>query len=114
MARKEYEALHLLPAVVAENVCLKPYEGQEFSNPSPREVARVEALRQKLTDEQIRAFYEYADAKCRIAYESKAKWFMDCLKGERGRDQLYVWMTHWMVAYLMGVRLPTGDVLALC
>jgi len=50
---------------------------------------------------QIAEFVHQVNERCKAAYKAKAKWFDECLKGESGRDQLYMWVTHWLASYLM-------------
>lgn len=105
MARKRlYDELALWPYVVAEAVCEQPYKS-EFSAQltNPDEVARIEAKRQKMTRAEIEAFATRADERCRLAYEAGADWLVKCVtcKGTTGRDQLYVYMRHWLHAYLI-------------
>jgi hypothetical protein len=99
-----YEALPFLPYLIAETICEQEYKMQEFSEGmrSEKDIAPVEEKRKAMTFEQIREFGTQCDARCRAAYTAKAKWFMDCVnaKANYGRDQLYVWLRHWMVAYL--------------
>jgi len=99
-----YEELPFLPYLIAETICEQEYKMQEYSEGmrTQRDIEPVEAKRKAMTFEQIRDFGTKCDAKCRQAYEAKAKWFMDCVnaKGNAGRDQLYVWLRHWMVVYL--------------
>jgi len=105
MKKTPYERLALIPEIVAEAVCRYPYTGAEWSlqnRPSQKEIAEVEDKRQVMTIEQEREFSDRCGARCRAAYERNAKWFMECVKakGDRGRNQLYVWMSHWLVSYL--------------
>lgn len=101
---KTYDSLPLVAIIIADTVAGRPYTGSELSerSRSPVEVAKIEALRQKMTHDQAREFAEICDARCMAAFEAKAKWFMDCVKAKdnRGRDQLYVWISHWLAAYL--------------
>jgi hypothetical protein len=100
----KYEDLPFLPWLIGETVCQREYKGQEFrpGTVSSQWIAKYEALRKKMTEAQIRDFGLHVDWKCKAAYEAKAKWFMKIIKakGNAGRDQLYVWATHWMVAWL--------------
>jgi hypothetical protein len=102
--RLAYESLPFLPNIIAETICSRPYTEQEYSQAlrSLDRAAKVEALRQQMTPAQVREFAEICDARCKQAYEAGADWFMKCVKarGNRGRDQLYIWLTHWMAAYL--------------
>ena len=67
-------------------------------------MARVEALRQKMTPERIAEFARLVDEKCRAAYEKRAPWFMKIAqsKTNAGRDQLYIFVAHWLHAFLLG------------
>lgn len=101
--RTPYEQLTLLPSVIAKTVCEQEYRMQEMSEAArcDREVAKTESLRKAMTPEQVEEFACICDASCKAAYESKAKWFMQCVRrGNQGRDQLYVWLRHWMAAFL--------------
>ena len=102
-----YNHLPLLAYPIAEAVCETPFES-EFSDrgTSSEEVARVEALRQKMTRSQIGGFARRIDDHCREAYRVKAPWFMKCVRSKTnaGRDQLYAWVRHWLHAYLLPPR----------
>lgn len=100
--RTKYEDLPILPTVAADYVCGQPYTGKEWSRHDPLPWEKIEAKRQKMKSEEIREFGDLCDARCKAAYEAKADWFEKIVKakGDRGRDQLYVWLTHWMAAYL--------------
>jgi hypothetical protein len=97
-----YDQLPLISAVLATAVCAEPYTGAELSDPSAANVAAVEALRQRMTPAQVHEFAALADAGCRAAFDAKAEWFIYCVtaRGNRGRDQLGVWISHWLAAYL--------------
>jgi hypothetical protein len=105
MAKKTpYDMLPLVPTIIAETVCSQPYTGAEWSKgalPSS-DIAKVEIARQKMTKAQIREFSDLCDQKCRAAFEAGAKWMTACVKakGNRGRDQLYVYISHWLASYL--------------
>ena len=105
MRRKKYEDLTLLPCLIADAVCGREYKGEEWSEAlrSQPTVDRIEALRSKMTREQADEFCRIADDRCRRAYERKMPWFNKIVqaRGDRGRDQLYVWITHWLAAYLV-------------
>lgn len=98
-----YEDLPLLPYVIAETVCERPYVS-EFSAKlaSADEDRRIGALQRKMTQAQISAFARKVDERCRHAYERRAPWFMKCVRSKTnaGRDQLYAWITHWLHGYL--------------
>lgn len=100
--RKTYEDLHLMPHLIAERVCGIPYTGQELSSP-PSWVDKIEKRRQNMTNDDVHEFSQLADQRCKAAYEIKADWFMKCVRSKTnaGRDQLYVWLTHWLASYLM-------------
>ena len=104
MVKDNYDSLPILPWLIAETTASRPYEGIEWSLQvrNSREVERVEALRQKMTAEDIQDFADWVDDRCRLAYKKKVKWFMDCAnsKSNRGRDQLYVWISHWLCSWL--------------
>jgi hypothetical protein len=109
-----YDDLTILPHVIADTVCLTPFTS-EFSarHTSDAEVARVEALRQKMTPERIAEFARLVDEKCRAAYEKRAPWFMKIARSKTsaGRDQLYVFVAHWLHAFLLG-KMPGAKVAA--
>ena len=104
MKKKPYSSIPLLPFLIAETVCLEKYVGQDISENARSDsmVAKIEEKRKKLTFEQIADFASKCDKRCEMAYDAKAKWFEDCInaKDNSGRDQLYVWMYHWMSSYL--------------
>ena len=105
MRRKKYDDLTILPHVIAQTVFLREYRGEEWSPAlrSPAQVEKIETLRLKATREQMDEFCKFADLKCKKAYEGGADWFSRLLKHrDGGRDQLYVWITHWLTAYLTG------------
>jgi len=103
--RTKYEDLPILPNLVAETVCGIPYTGCVLVV-SRDEIAKIEAARKKMTQEEIREFANICDERCECAYEEKAHWMeniVDGLEGDgrRGRDLLYCVLTHWMTSYLM-------------
>lgn len=107
MARKKvretYDRLTLLPELVAEMVCQQIYTGEEISVQlrSARTVKEVECLRQAMTRDQVAIFAIACNKRCRAAYEVEADWFEECVTGgNRGRDQLYVWTSHWLSSFL--------------
>jgi hypothetical protein len=105
MPRKTPYDMHpLVPTIIAETVCLQPYTGAEWSQGalSYADISKVETARQKMTDAQIREFSDLCEQKCRAAYDANAKWMTECAraKGNRGRDQLYVYISHWLSSYL--------------
>jgi hypothetical protein len=99
-----YDRIPLVPAIVAEAVCSQPYTGAEWSEGalSPTDISKVETARQKMTQAQIREFSDLCERRCRAAYEADTKWIVKCAKakGNRGRDQLYVFVSHWLASYL--------------
>lgn len=103
--KTDYFDLPFLPNIIADTVCAREYKQQEWSVGlrSAREMAKIEALRLKMTQDQIDEFSNHCDEKCKMAYENENKWFMDIVKarGNKGRDQLYVFITHWLSAYLV-------------
>jgi hypothetical protein len=105
MRRKSYEDLSFLPGIIASTVCGREYRGEEMSLAlrSQRTVERVEGLRRAMTQEQVDEFGELADERCKAAYEGGMPWFDEVVKarGDRGRELLYMWITHWMAAYLV-------------
>jgi len=106
--RTDYDELPLIPSLLAESVCQCPYTGEEISlhSRSLITVEKIEKLRQAMTDEQVREFADACDKKCREAYEAQAEWFEECVtaKDNRERDQLRIWVSHWLSAYLMKAR----------
>jgi hypothetical protein len=113
--RTKYEDLSILPNLVAETVCGIPYTSSEYRERSESqaacwmsddEIAKIEAARKKMTQEEIREFADICDARCKFAYEVKAHWMENIVNGLegdglRGRDLLYCFLTHWMTSYLM-------------
>ncbi len=99
-----YDRIPLVPAIIAETVCSHLYTGAEWSvgTLSPTDISKVEVVRQKMTPAQVREFADLCEQKCRAAYEANAKWMVKCAKAKsnRGRDQLYVYVTHWLASYL--------------
>lgn len=99
-----FEHIPFIPFIVAETVANQPYTGMEYSENArnPVYVQKYENLRQKMTKKQIEAFAEWVDRRCRYCYENNVEWFMKLAnaKTSQGRDQLYVWVSHWLAAYL--------------
>lgn len=98
-----YDDLHLVPSIVASRICELTYTGREMRDGHRQSfVAEIEKRRQAMTADDIRAFCKETDERCRAAYEAKADFFMMCVRSKtnRGRDQLYVWVTHWLSAFL--------------
>ena len=106
MKRKGYDALALIPYVVAENTCGMEYEGREWSEMTRSRARneRIEKLRKAMTRKDIEDFAEAADNRCRFAHENRAEWFAKLARarGNSGRDRLYMWMSHWLAAFLSG------------
>jgi len=99
--RENYEDLAFVPSLIAESVCAKQYTGYEMADPSPVHVWRYETARLAMTRSEIVEFSDICDERCRVAYETDARWFKKCLKDtNHGLHKLHVWITHWMVAYL--------------
>lgn len=102
MPIKSYDDLALVPSIVADAVCRKPYTGWENPEIGAALIAEIESRRSTMTPESVREFAELADRYCRDAYAAGAEWFLEIARSKtnRGRDQLYVWITHWLSAYL--------------
>lgn len=99
----EYEDLPILPHLIAETICNRPYVS-EFSDQheDSHETSRVEALRQKMTPAQVAKFAGEVDDRCRVAHANNATWFQKIVRSKTnaGRTQLYGFITHWLHAYL--------------
>lgn len=100
-----YDDIPVLPSIIAETVCSEVYTGQEWSlqrRPGIAYIERIEAARKAMTPEQVREFAGLADTWCHKAYEQRVSWMLDAAeaKDSSGRDSLYVFIRHWMVAYL--------------
>ena len=99
-----YDDLPILPWLIAETTANRSYKGIEWgpSVRDSRDVERTEFLRQKMTVQDIQDFADWVDKRCRLAYKKKVKWFMECTesKTNRGRDQMYVWISHWLCSWL--------------
>ena len=55
-----------------------------------------------LTADQRAWFVKHADAWTRWFHANDAEWKRSLeSEGNRGRDQLYVWVNHWLDAYLL-------------
>jgi hypothetical protein len=104
MKKIPYENLPFLPAMIAETICSEEYTEQEWSEGlrNKERANKVEAQRQAMTPEQIDAFAKYVDQRCKDAYELGADYFMKIVraKGNRGLNQLYVFIRHWLVSWL--------------
>lgn len=100
----KYENLSILPYLIGETVATQPYKGIEIGNQSCIyvDIEKTEALRLKLTYQQIEEFADWVDRRCRYCYENNVDWFMKIVKSKNnaGRDQLYIWVSHWLSAYL--------------
>lgn len=105
---KPYDELAFIPYQIARTVCGEPYTGAEISTASRsgRQIGKVEAIRQQMTTEQIAEFASFADERCRVAYERGADWMQRCARSRsnRGRDQLYMYIRHWLAAYLLDMN----------
>ena len=100
-----YDQLPFIPALIAVTVCGQTYTGQELGGGQTQSaVERIETARQQMTPEQVARFASYVDERCRVAYERRAPWLLKCArsKSNLGRDQLYVFIRHWLAAYLLG------------
>jgi len=99
-----YDSLPLIPTIIADAVCGLPYTGQEISVHlrSASDVERVESRRRAMTPEQRREFADLCEVRCRAAYKAEAEWFLKCVRSKTnaGRDRLYLWIAHWLTAYL--------------
>ena len=82
-AREHFEAATpIMPDVVAET-CLA-------------------ARDHTLTAEQYKWFVEHVDVWTRWFHANNAEWKRSLeSEGNQGRDQLYVWVNHWLDAYLL-------------
>jgi len=105
MNRPFYNNLPFLPALIAEMFCRQGYTCIEHSDGvrSQSFVDEVEKLRQAMTAEQVEEFSNLCDIRCRWAYDAKVKWFDKIVraKDNSGRNQLYIWISHWLSAYLL-------------
>ncbi len=105
MKRTPYDMLPVLPAVIAEAVLGEEYTGQDLSPMlrSGRMVALVEAGRRALSQSERELFELLCERRCKAAYEVRAKWFSKCVTvgSNAGRDQLYMWIRHWLPAYIL-------------
>ncbi len=56
----------------------------------------------ELTPEQTVWFVQHVDVRTRWFHANNAKWKRSLeANGNTGRDQLYVWVNHWLDAYLL-------------
>ncbi len=99
-----YDEIPLVPTIIADTVVSQPYTQAEFSPAlrCGRAIARIEAARQTMTPAARREFADLCEARCRAAYESGARWMVKCArsKTDAGRNQLYVYISHWLAYYL--------------
>ena len=100
--RIAYDSIVLIPRIVAETTAATPYTAIEYKYGCPAHVAEVEKKRLAMTPAMVKQFVETCDRRCRAAYACRAKWFEKIARSGTnwGRDQLYVWMSHWLDAYL--------------
>jgi hypothetical protein len=105
MKKTPFDSLSLIPAIIAERVVQSVYTCPELSEKckSQKQIAKIEALRQLLSPAQIREFSDRCEDICRSAYEANRSWFLECVKakGNKGRNQLYIWISQEMVSYLL-------------
>lgn len=106
MPKLAYDQLTLLPSLIADVVATQPYDGGDISerHRSQDHVDKIEALRLVMTYEQREEFGNLVDKICRVAWEKEYDWFTKIVraKGNKGRDQLYIWVKHWLASYLNG------------
>jgi hypothetical protein len=90
--------------MVASSIAMTEYKGEDLSVRSRNAafINKFEAKRKAMTSEQIEEFSSLVDTLCRNAYDADAKWFMDIANasGNKGRDDLGSWMSHFLVSYL--------------
>jgi hypothetical protein len=91
----------LLPKTLAGIIAARPYTGQECRNQGQDHIARIEALRQEMTPETVRIFSDWCERRCQSAYNIQAPWFVKCIKAKDGRNQLCIWLSHWLAAFLI-------------
>lgn len=100
-----YDYLPIVPTIIADTVVGEVYTGSEVSDHSRcgRTVTAVEAVRSGLSMDERREFADLCEKRCRAAYEADAEWMLKIgrSKTDRGRDQLYVWIRHWLSAYCL-------------
>lgn len=98
-----FDALPILPEMIAANVASEPYTGQEISGGlGERTVARIEAARAAMTGADVSEFAASCLARCQAAHHFGAAWWRKIVqaRGNSGRDQLYTWTRHWLAAWL--------------
>jgi len=102
--KTNYDNLPFLPNLIGETVATQPYTEAEFSEGlrSAARIERIEAARRAMTPEAVREFADLCDTRCRLAYAADAGWMMECAraKDNSGRNQLYVYVSHWLASYL--------------
>lgn len=105
--KTKYEDLPLLPTILAEVVASTPYCGQELSRNcrDDTRIREIELKRQHMTPEQVRDYSNWCDRRCKAAYEARVKWFLKIVKKPDGREQLMVWLSHWLAAFLTNPRI---------
>lgn len=100
----KYDQIPFIPSLIASVVLETVYTGQDISIRlrNQRTVDQVESLRENMSEEDRDEFVRLVDNRCRRAYAAQAEWFMKCVnaKGDKGRDQLYIWVFHWLASYL--------------
>lgn len=104
MPKPPFDKLAISPFIIGVCVAEREYTGKELGpfGLGATQIAEIEKRRQAMTSNQIEEFGEYCVVRCRLAYDGDSKWFLDCAnsKTNAGRDQLYVWITHWLSGYL--------------
>lgn len=107
--RCSYEELSLVPYFIANSVCGTVYTGHECKNLSAEHILEIESARKLMDSKKISEFCEQVNNRCRQAYEAKSEWFEKCVnaKGDSGRDQLSIWIIHWLAAYLKKEKFQT-------
>ncbi len=100
-----YQDLPFVIHIMADTILQRPYSGKEAGELklSSAEISELEKRRLNLTEEQKYEFRRLCDARCKLAFDLKFSWFMKCVKakGNLGRNKLFVFLTHWMAAYLL-------------
>ena len=113
MPRKkiDYCKLSIVPAIIANVVLGEVYTGVEMSlrNRDFNQVQKVEAKRQTLTPEQRSEFADLVEKRCKNAYDADADWMLRIARSKtnRGRDELYMWVRHWLASYCLNPQLIT-------
>ena len=99
-----YCELPLVPSIIARMVANETYKGQELSVQIRNSaiIERIEKARQEMSPNQIEQFIQLCDISCKEAYSNKSDWFISCVNNDKGgRDQLYNWIRHWLVKFLL-------------